>query len=371
MDYTVGAHGDAIMPAAFQVGERLVGLSAHAATGQEKPLVQVAELVPPQNPARVQLVLEALHATVFSRIPGFPDPSQVRHLVVIVRQDLSATAYINELRLLANVKVNRAVVIGEPAYAKDIAEIREVSLGIDVPDDAGVVVVTSIGWRRSVYFDFGPFTDVKTRVHALPRVLASQMLMLLGLEDAQPTLTRVDLMADGFQALQRLLRERCEEEEQYQELLHTHPWMLGGTYVEIMRHKEHGHSVRGQRNIPDFTATRSADQSHDIIELKQPFLNCFKKDEAFSAEFNDSWNQAERYLVAARTDRVYLREHLGLRFENPKCILIVGHEWTESQVRAVRQRESINLSINVLTWDQLISQAAQVLSLMRTASVRG
>lgn len=358
------------VPIEFKLEEKLVGLAAHTATGNEKAMIQYGELIAPSEPARVQQVLEGLESSVFSRIPGRPDPSQVRHLVVVVRQDLTATAYINELKLIAQVKVTRDVNAGDPVFSKDISEVREVSLGIDVPDDAAVIVVTCIGWRRSVYFDFGPFTEAKTRIAPLPQLLARQMLMLFGLDEAtRPTRTRVDSMADGFQSLQRLLRDRCEEEAQYQALLEAHPWMLGGTYSEVTGHTEHGHDARGKRNIPDLTATRSTDEMHDIIELKQPFLSCFREDGNFSAEFNDSWNQAERYLIAAREDRDYLERHLGLRFENPKCLLITGHDWSEAQMRAVRQKESVNLSITVLRWDQLVAQATQVLSLMRTASV--
>lgn len=358
------------MPTEFKVEDRLVGYAVHAATAGERAAVRYGELVPPSDPAGVLQALEGLQRSIFSRIPGLPDPAQIRHLVVVIRQDLSATAYVNELKLLAECKVTRDVKAGEPAMTSDISEIRDVSLGIDVPDDAAVIVVTSIGWRRSVYFDFGPFTDHKSRIGPLSQILAQQMLMLFGLTDAaKVTRTRVDAMADGFQALLRLLRERCEDESQYQELLEAHPWMLGGTYSEITRHKEHGHDPRGNRNIPDFTATRSSDQTHDIVELKQPFLTCFKQDGTPSSDFNDSWNQAVRYLAGAREDRDYLARHHGLRFENPKCLLIIGHEWTEEQMRVVRQTESLNVSISVLRWDQLVSQARQVLSLMRIAAV--
>ena len=359
------------MPTEFTLAEKLVGFALHTGTANEQALIQYGALVPPSDADRVQQVLEGLQGSLFSRIPGFPDPSQVRHVVVVVRQDLSATAYVNELKVLAQCKVTRAVTAGEPVFTKDISEVRELSLGIDVPDDAAVVVVTSIGWRRSVYFDFGPFTEERARIGPLSQILARQMLTLFGLEPAatRPSRTRVDAMADGFQTLQRLLRERCEDEAQYQELLAAHPWMLGGTYVEVTRHKEHGHDAIGRRNIPDFTATRSADRAHDIIELKQPFLNCFRQDGTLSAEFNDSWNQAERYLIGAREDRDYLQRHLGLRFENPKCLLIIGHEWIDTEMRVVRQKESVNLSINVLRWDQLVAQATQILSLMRLVSV--
>ena len=358
------------MPTEFTLVEKLVGFAVHTATGNEQSLFEYGALVPPSDPARVQHVLEGLQRSVFSRVPGFPDPSQIRHVVVVVRQDLSATAYVNELKLLAECKVTRDVKAGEPAMTSDISEIREVSLGIEVPDDAAIIVVTSIGWRRSVYFDFGPFTDDKSRIGPLSQILAQQMLMMFGLaEAATATRTRVDAMADGFQTLLRLLRERCQEEAQYQALLEAHPWMLGGTYSEISRHTEHGHDPRGKRNIPDFTATRSADQCHDIIELKQPFLSCFKEDGTPSADFNDSWNQAVRYLAGAREDREYLARHHQLRFENPKCLLIIGHEWTEEQMRVVRQNESLNVSISVMRWDQLMAQATRVLSLMRVAAV--
>jgi hypothetical protein len=358
------------MPTNFTLTERPGGFILHAGTASEQVLVQYGELVPPSDPARVLQVLEGLQHSVFSRIPNFPDPSQVRHVVVVIHQDLNAKAYVNELKLLAKCDITRDVKAGEPAMASDISAIREVTFGIEVPDSAAIIVVTSIGWRRSVYYDFGPFIGDGSRIGALSQILASQMLMLFGLNDfARPTRTGVDAMAEGFQTLSRLLRERCEDEAQYQELLEAHPWMLGGTYSELRRHKEHGHDPRGKRNIPDFTAIRSADEMHDIIELKQPFLNCFKEDGTPSADFSSSWHQAVRYLAGAREDRDYLQRHLELRFENPKCLLIIGHNWTDAQTRVVRQIESLNLSITVLRWDQLVTQAVHVLSLMRLASI--
>lgn len=356
------------MPIVFQLADKIVGLSLHTATAGERIMVETCALVSP-NDSRLAHVLEELQRGLFSRIPGLPDPPTIRHLVVVIRQDLSGTAYVNELKLTARATVARAVSAGDPVFTRDISEIHEASLGVEVPDDAAIVVVTSIGWHRSVYFDFSPFTERQSRCGVLAQILAMQMLQLLGLVDAPPARTNVDAMGDGFQALHRLLEGRCEDEAQYQELLAANPWMLGGTYSEVVRHRGHGHDVTGRRNIPDFTARRSADGMDDIVELKQPFLNCFKQDGDFSAEFNDSWNQAERYLVSARGDKEYLAR-LGLRLENPKCLLIVGHDWTAPQMNLVRQKESVNLSINVMRWDHLIAQAEWVLSLMRIASVR-
>jgi hypothetical protein len=140
--------------------------------------------------------------------------------------------------------------------------------------------------------------------------------------------------------------------------------MLGGVYSSIRRHVKFD-----DRNIPDFTATRSTDNFEDILELKQPFLNCFRADETFSAEFNDSWNQTERYVVFARERRVYLLEEKGIRFANPRCILLMGYKWNDLQMKIIRDKESGNLNIKLLTYEQLLAQASQVLSLMRAAAL--
>ena len=330
-------------------------------------MIITGDLINSNDPARVHQTLEALQSCLFNRIPNFPNPHEVRHLLVVIRQDLSATAYINELSVQMKVQATRAVQKGEPVMKSDIGDIHEVTLGVDISDDSAVVVFASIGWRRSVYFDFGPLTDDKPRIGPFNQILARQMLSLLGMEKVtspQCARSRVDAMADGFQSLRRLLSEKCEEESRYQALLESHSWMLGGTYSAVRRHRK-----LDDRNIPDFTATRSADSFEDIIELKQPFLDCFRSNGTLSAEFNDSWNQGERYVVFAREHRDYLLREKQLRFENPRCILLMGHHWDEQQMKVVRDKESCSVNVKLLTWDQLLAQATEILSLMRTAAL--
>lgn len=143
-------------------------------------------------------------------------------------------------------------------------------------------------------------------------------------------------MADGDQQLHRLLNERCQDERAYQQLLEKHPWMLGSQYQSVQRH-----FGLDNQNIPDFTATRSSDQCHDILELKQPFTKCFRSNGDFSSDFNVAWNQAERYIGFTRRQRDYLREEKKLRFENPRCLLIAGYEIEEtSSEKFARRRAS-------------------------------
>ena len=56
------------------------------------------------------------------------------------------------------------------------------------------------------------------------------------------------------------------------------------------------HISLNDENIPDFTGVRYRDGSRDIIEIKQPFIPIFRGDNLFRSEFNQSWDQVERYL---------------------------------------------------------------------------
>ena len=188
----------------------------------------------------------------------------------------------------------------------------------------------------------------------MEQALAQQALALLGLAsgapaDVQGGPTRLQAMIDGLDTLRDLLSEKCDVEAKYQELLEQHPWMLGGMHSEVARHRAYD-----DRSIPDFTAERCYDGCHDIIELKQPFLKLFRKDAGYTSAFNDAWNQAERYLTFATQQRSYLREEKELRFENPRCLLILGYHLQEHELREIRKKESLGRAISVFTYDHLL-----------------
>jgi len=360
------------MPRDFKLQERLAGFVAHVATPAEKVMITTGELVSPDDPAEVQRVLGELQKTLFSKIPKFMPPL-ARHVVIIIRNDLSAVAYVDECIARAKARTTRAVEAGEIAMASDIAAVEDVELvladstTLNVPDDVAVIVYTAIDWRRSIYYDFGPLTEKRTRIGPLSKILALQMSMLLGIEKTPlaQTRTHVDLMAEGYQALRKLLNDKCDNEAMYQELLAVHHWMLGvGVYSEARRHLKFD-----DKNIPDFIATRCADGADDIFELKQPFLTCFKEEGGFASAFNDAWNQVEGYLLFAQDNRDYLAREKDVRVSNPRAILLIGHEWPAESLKKVRAKETNAPRIKVITYDQLLNQAAEVLRLMRSASI--
>lgn len=362
------------MPIHFKLTERLMGYAASTAGPGEQVAVCYRDLIGPEDGAHLQLQLENLQASLFSKIPSLPSPSFIDHLLIVIKPDLECTAYVNELEILAQVKTTGAVEKGAPVYVSDISDITSVKVGVDVPPDCGVVFVRSTGWKRSLFFDFGPLSpDIGPRNYPLQQLFARQALLLLGMlpdvpgdQHAEGAPTRIQRLEDGLARLKWLLSERCEAETAYQELLEAHPWMLlGGMYAEILRHR-----ALDDRNVPDFTAVRCYDGCHDIVELKQPFLRLFRKNTGYTSDFNEAWNQAERYLSFAREQRSYLRHEKELRFESPRCILLLGYGLDERELRELRRKETFGGAISIFTYDHLVQTASHLVSLMRTAHER-
>jgi len=271
------------MPTHFRLTERVVGYALDTAEGGRQVHVCFRELIGPEDARHLLHRLENLHGSLFSKVPGLSVPSVVDHLLIVIRPDLQCTAYVNELKIIAQVRATRSVQAGEPVHVGDISDVSSLDLGVEVPDDCGVVLVRSHGWRRSLFFDFGPLCPQGgPRSYPLDKALAQQALLLLGLlpgdnHDDYPT--RLQHMKDGLERLKKLLAERCDQEGRYQELLEQCPWMLGGgQYTKVMRHV-----AQDDRNIPDFTAVRCYDECHDIIELKQPFLQLFRQDGGYTS----------------------------------------------------------------------------------------
>ncbi|WP_335921937.1 MULTISPECIES: Shedu anti-phage system protein SduA domain-containing protein [Shewanella] len=351
----------------FTLDQIPAGFSAGFGVAGDKVPVISRELVYPRDSIRLLDRLEGLHQMIFSRIPNLPKPSEIDHLVVIINPDLSCTAYINELKIEAMVKVNRSVRAGDPLYKGDISHVESVDLGIEIPSDVGVIVLLSSGWKRSVYFDFEPLQpEFDSDAIDLNKILAVQQLLLMDLPIMNGTkeerISEFERMQTGYKTLSEYLNSGIKEESKYQELFCEHAWMFGSQYSSVDRH-----SAFNDANIPDFTAVRCHDNFRDIIEIKQPFLTCFKTDGNFAAGFNDSWNQAERYLSFVLNQRSYLRDEKNMLFENPSCSLVIGHDLTDEQLKKIREKESLSKIIRIYTYNHILRSAGHILNLISRA----
>ena len=162
-------------------------------------------------------------------------------------------------------------------------------------------------------------------------------------------------LREPIRKLESLLSSQNNDESRYQELLIQCPWVLGFTYKLVQRHTR-----LDDQNIPDFTGVRVHDEGRDIIEIKPPFTKMFRENGDFGNEFNEAWNQAERYLDFARQDKDYLARK-NFKFDNPKCTLILGYNLTVNDLARVRTKERLNPAISLRTYnDLLVSMKATV-----------
>jgi hypothetical protein len=309
--------------------------------------------------------LEELHGALFSRIPDLPRPSQIDHLLVVIAPDLRATAYVNELQPIAQIRIGRPIQAGELIYPTDILELRSYDLGVPIPLDCAIVVGSSHGWRRALFYDCGPLLpEARERTYDLSAVLAEQELSLLtGKFGVRPS---VATMQKALVDLAGLLRSRCQKATCYQELLEQYPWLLGGQHTLIERH-----TSLDDRNSPDFTGVRTRDGARDGFEIKQPFLQCFRKDGHFSANFHAAWDQAERYLTFVRSNKDDLRSEKGLVVSTPHGFLLVGSQLSDTELRRFHEREAHSPSISVLTYEQVLRLGRALLALVERAAEPG
>jgi hypothetical protein len=54
------------------------------------------------------------------------------------------------------VRICRAVEKGEGITKNDVVDIDRLELNVDIPNDVGVLFLFSVGWRKGLFYDFGP-----------------------------------------------------------------------------------------------------------------------------------------------------------------------------------------------------------------------
>jgi hypothetical protein len=272
---------------------------------------------------------------------------------------------VNSLSVTVRIEALRDLKAGEPVRDADIGEIASVDLGVVIGSDQAFILLRTQGWWRSLFFDLEPLMQANPgRQFDVTAFLLAQQIALMGRPLAGfAQESQLDRMTSGLRELRELISDHCTEEKKYQELLSNHHWMFGGAYNSIQRHK-----CLDDETIPDFTAERSDDHCHDVVEIKQPFLKCFKEDGKLTAAFNSSWDQTVRYLTFAQRQRSFLREEKSLKIENPKGLLLIGYGFDEGQMQTMREKEAVAPAIRTITWDQLIRRAEATLQLFKDAA---
>ncbi|MFF7099996.1 Shedu anti-phage system protein SduA domain-containing protein [Streptomyces nigra] len=159
-----------------------------------------------------------------------------------------------------------------------------------------------------------------------------------------------------------------KKEQTYQEWCERHGWVFGNAYTmrDEVRTIALGDSVDG-------LLAQTANGLRDIFELKRPDMPVISYDNThkcwfWSRDVSMAIGQCHRYLDALHEAAARgLRDHPEVVAYHPRAILIIGrsHDWSEDQVKALHGLNARLHGISVMTYDQLLAQAEQLLSTLR------
>lgn len=147
------------MPTDITLTEIPAGYSLSAGRSGQTVEVATCEFLSSEDGDAFIRRLDGFPTIILGKLPPANrlNPSQVDHLLAIIRKDNTATVYVNELSVIAEVLVKRACKVGQPVFGDDIADIRKIMFkGIEIPTDTGVLYLFSSGWRKALFYDFGP-----------------------------------------------------------------------------------------------------------------------------------------------------------------------------------------------------------------------
>ncbi len=144
------------------------GFCARSMRGPGKALVCVTEFVSSEDGDLLVTRLEGISQMIFAATtpPVIISPSTVEHFLAIVRPDATGTLYINELSILTRMQSKVKFTPGELVGFDDIADVQRMRFLhgdsiVSVPNDVGVVLLFSVGWRKGLYYDFSPLPPGK------------------------------------------------------------------------------------------------------------------------------------------------------------------------------------------------------------------
>lgn len=167
------------MPYEIEFDNLPAGHAAEPAKSGDTAKVITREFTSSEDGERFVSRLEGFPDDIISRLPSEDSvkPSQVDHLLAVIRPDSTASVYINELRVIGDVLLKHnsdGFDEGEPIRIDDIAEISSISFeNVDIPDHAGFVFLFSVRWRKGIFYDLAPLHgEKKDREYDTEKVLA-------------------------------------------------------------------------------------------------------------------------------------------------------------------------------------------------------
>ncbi len=154
------------------------GYAASCARPGEDVVVCLSKFVSSEDGDELIKELEGLPQVILSklRLPSPVLPSTVDTLLAIIRKDKSATVYLNEVDRVGEIRIRGPCRKGELISRDRVLDMGKVKfVGVDIPLDAGIVYVFSVGWRKGLFYDLSPLQAEATpaRQYDLEEVIGS------------------------------------------------------------------------------------------------------------------------------------------------------------------------------------------------------
>jgi hypothetical protein len=170
------------------------------------------------------------------------------------------------------------------------------------------------------------------------------------------------------QALETLI-ERDAREGDFQSLLTRNPWMFGSEYSKLVDLRE---VTAGQQQ--DFMLRRTADSYLEIVEIKTALggVPLFQFDRSHRsyyarAELSQVLGQVMGYLEEIDSLRDNIERRFGEKVNKVRAKVFIGRDVNDDQIAALRRFNSHMNRVEILTFDQLLNTARQVVGYLERA----
>ena len=144
------------MPFEIDIEEPPIGFAETAARANENVEVRYREFTSSEDGQYFIHRLEGSTQDILNRLPYQISPAQIHHMLVVFHRDRKAVVYVNDLQLSVQIRSAGPVETGQYVTKNDISDVERYNLGVTIPDDAGFLFVFSVGWRKGLFYDFGP-----------------------------------------------------------------------------------------------------------------------------------------------------------------------------------------------------------------------
>src|ERR1044071_4453510 len=125
------------MPYQIVLREKPLGYSRNSASKGQMVQVVAREFLSSDDGERFFVRMDGWPSEIVGALPPTAEvnPSNVNHLIALIRQDLTTTVYVNELEQVARIRSAGALAAGQQVRQSDIADIVEMRFeGVEIPE---------------------------------------------------------------------------------------------------------------------------------------------------------------------------------------------------------------------------------------------